>query len=76
MTRTSQLRQAQPGEMDAVRELFREYAELVGNAICFESYAREMAELPGRYSPLLIAVDPECLAGCVALRKSATASAR
>jgi ribosomal protein S18 acetylase RimI-like enzyme len=69
--------------MDAVRELFREYAELVGSAICFERYTREVAELPGLYSPphgaLLLAVVPESNAvgqalspaGCVALRQIA-----
>jgi len=69
------IRAAKAEEMDAVRELFREYAELVGSAICFESYAREMAELPGRYSPpdgaLLLAFVAQTFspAGCVALRQ-------
>ncbi len=54
--------------MNAVRELFREYADWVGNAICFGSFERELAGLPGSYSPILIAVDGDRLAGCVALR--------
>jgi ribosomal protein S18 acetylase RimI-like enzyme len=57
--------------MDAVRELFREYAEWVGSPICFASFAREVAELPGQYSPLLVAEESGELAGCVALRQIA-----
>ena len=55
--------------MDAVRELFREYAEVVGSPICFDRFAREMADLPGQYSPLLVALVSGQLAGCVGLRK-------
>jgi len=63
------IRCVQPDEMDAVRELFREYAEWVGSSICFGSFAKEMAELPGRYSPLLIALHDGQVAGCAALRQ-------
>ncbi len=63
------IRPAHPGEMDAVRELFREYAEWVGSPICFESFSREMAELLGRYSTLLVAIESGELAGCAALRQ-------
>lgn len=45
------IRAARPDEMDAIRELLREYAEVVGSPICFESFAREMAELPGSTRP-------------------------
>ena len=55
--------------MDAVRELFREYAEVVGSPICFDRFAREMAELPGQYSPLLLALVSDQPAGCAGLRK-------
>jgi putative acetyltransferase len=55
--------------MDAVRELFREYAAWVGSSIYFESFTREMAELPGSYAPLLLAFESDRLAGCAALRK-------
>ena len=54
--------------MDAVRELFREYAEWVGSPICFQSFEREMAGLPGEYLPLLVVVEPDKLAGCAGLR--------
>jgi ribosomal protein S18 acetylase RimI-like enzyme len=46
--------------MDAIRELFREYADWVGDA--------SLAELRGRYASLLIAFHAEQLAGCAALR--------
>ncbi|MES1261200.1 MAG: GNAT family N-acetyltransferase [Acidobacteriota bacterium] len=62
------------GEEDlaAVRELFREYAGWVGNALCFRSFERELADLPGCYAApagrLLLAFVEGHLAGCVALR--------
>jgi len=55
--------------MDDVRALFREYAAWVGDPICFESFTREVAELPGRYAPLLVAFRDGRLAGCAALRQ-------
>ncbi len=55
------IRHAQPDEMDRVRELFREYATWVGDPI--------LAELPGRYAPVLIAFHADELAGCAALRE-------
>ena len=57
------IRWAQPGEMDAVRELFREYAAWVGDPI--------LAELSGRYTRVLIAFHADQLAGCAALREIA-----
>jgi putative acetyltransferase len=63
------IRCAQSDEMGAVRELFREYAEWVGSAICFAGFERELAELPGRYAPVLLAFELDQLAGCVALRQ-------
>ena len=54
--------------MDAVRELFREYANWVGSPICFAAFEREMAGLPGSYSSLLVVVESGQLAGCAALR--------
>jgi putative acetyltransferase len=40
-----------------------------GSAICFESFTREVAELPGRYAPILVAFESNQLAGCAALRE-------
>ena len=55
------------------RELFEEYAATLGISLCFQNFEKELAELPGAYSPpdgrLLLAFDEEKLAGCVALRK-------
>ena len=55
------IRCAQPDEIDAVRELFCEYAAWVGNP--------SLAELPGQYVLVLIAFHAEQLAGCAALRE-------
>lgn len=67
------MREATAQDLEGVRVLFREYSELVASAICFQSFERELAELPGRYAPpggaLLVAVIEGKLAGCVALRQ-------
>jgi putative acetyltransferase len=57
-------------QMDEVRSLFREYAASLEVDLCFQNFTRELAELPGTYSPILLA---SCetdvnLAGCAALR--------
>jgi putative acetyltransferase len=64
-----------PADAQAIgqaRGLFEEYAASLGTDLCFQSFDRELAELPGSYAPpdgrlLLAWVDGE-LAGCVALR--------
>lgn len=62
-------------DLAATREIFREYAVWVGSEICFASFERELAELPGRYAPpegrLLLAFSEGHLFGCVALRRLA-----
>ena len=62
-------------EIDRARELFEEYAGGLGIDLCFQSFDKELAELPGGYVPpagrLLIAIDEHKAAGCVALRKIA-----
>ena len=53
--------------------MFREYAALVSEALCFENYDRELAALPGEYAPpggeLLLARDEQGALGCVGLRR-------
>jgi putative acetyltransferase len=55
------------------RKLFREYAAWLGIDLCFQNFERELKELPGAYDGraggrLLLAVEDEEAAGCVALR--------
>ena len=58
-------------EIAQVRELFLEYAQSLGFSLCFQSFDKELAELPGDYAPpdgrLLFATCEGQLAGCVAL---------
>ena len=64
---------AAPAELDAAREMFREYQHGVGAPCCFAGFERELAELPGEYGPpggrLLLALEDGAPAGCVALRR-------
>jgi GNAT superfamily N-acetyltransferase len=61
-----------PAQLDAVREVFREYAAGLGVDLCFQNFEAELAGLPGDYAPpggaLLIAQVDGHLAGCAALR--------
>ena len=56
-----------------VRELFLEYARSLSFNLCFQSFEKELAELPGDYgSPggaLLLALSDGQPAGCVALHR-------
>jgi carbonic anhydrase len=68
------IRSAEAADLDIARELLREYAAWVGGEICFSSFEKELADLPGRYAPpdgrLLLAVsDDGSPSGCVALRR-------
>jgi putative acetyltransferase len=59
-------------EIKDARQLFEEYAAGLGFSLCFQGFDRELADLPGKYSPptgrLLLAYAHEKLAGCIALR--------
>ncbi|GIM46963.1 acetyltransferase CD1211 [Collibacillus ludicampi] len=60
-------------QLEHIRKLFLEYASSLVFDLSFQDFERELADLPGQYSPpngrLLLAVVSEKLAGCVALRK-------
>lgn len=60
-----------PEQIAAARELFLEYAQSLGFSLCFQSFDKELAGLPGDYAPpegrLLLATYQDQLAGCVAL---------
>jgi putative acetyltransferase len=62
-----------PPQIAQARELFLEYAQSLGFSLCFQSFDRELAELPGDYAPpfgcLLLAEFDAQLAGCVALHR-------
>ena len=62
-----------PEQIAAIRELFLEYAQSLGFSHCFQSFDKELAELPGDYAApegrLLLATCEGQSAGCVALHK-------
>jgi ribosomal protein S18 acetylase RimI-like enzyme len=60
-------------EIQQVRELFGEYVAWLGINLCFQNYDKEVADLPGDYTPpsgrlLLALADDGEAAGCAALR--------
>lgn len=64
-----------PDDYGQVKELFLEYANSLGFDLCFQDFARELAELPGDYAPeqrgaLLLADCAGKAVGCVALHAS------
>jgi len=60
-------------QVEHARELFQEYGESLGFSLCFQSFDKELAGLPGDYAPpqgrLLLAEHEGKVAGCVALHK-------
>lgn len=63
---------ATPSELDAVRELLREYASSLQVELDFQRFDDELAELPGAYVPpggaLLVGRAETGLVGCVGVR--------
>ena len=62
-----------PEQINEARTLFEEYAAWLGISLCFQNFDKELACLPGQYAPpdgrLLLAIEADQIAGCVALRK-------
>ena len=60
-------------QIASARVLFLEYANSLNFSLCFQSFEKELAQLPGEYAPpggrLLLAAHGSELAGCVALHK-------
>jgi putative acetyltransferase len=61
-----------PDDIEALRGLFREYAQALGVDLCFQNFEQELATLPGDYAAprgaMLLATIDGRHAGCVALR--------
>ena len=59
-------------DMEAVRDIFREYAGTLDVDLAFQDFEAELARLPGDYAAprghLLLAVVEGAIAGCCALR--------
>ena len=59
-------------DFELVRQIFSEYAQLLGVDLYFQDFESELLELPGDYSApqgaLLLAWVDGALAGCCALR--------
>ena len=61
-----------PADIEAARELLREYQEAIGIDLGFQGFAAEVEGLPGEYAPprgrLLLAREDGVIVGCVAMR--------
>jgi putative acetyltransferase len=55
-------------EIALFRELIEEYGASLDFDLGFQDFERELAELPGDYDPILVALAGADAAGCVALR--------
>ncbi len=62
-----------PEQIEQARALFLDYAESLGFSLCFQSFDRELATLPGDYTPpagrLLLAYAGGQAAGCAAFHR-------
>jgi putative acetyltransferase len=60
-------------DIQQARVLFEEYASGLGISLCFQNFDQELVNLPGDYAPphgrLLLAIEDDQLAGCIAMRK-------
>ncbi len=60
-------------QIQEVRLLFREYEAWLGVDLCFQSFGKELKNLPGEYAKpsgrLFLALNDRKIAGCIALRK-------
>ncbi|MDQ3712228.1 MAG: GNAT family N-acetyltransferase [Acidobacteriota bacterium] len=60
-------------QIEATRTFFREYEAWLGVDLCFQSFEKELKNLPGEYAKpsggLFLALSDEKIAGCIALRK-------
>ncbi len=67
---------SRPEQIEEARRLFLEYGESLGFSLCFQSFDKELAGLPGDYAPpsgcLMLAYDGEKVVGCVALHACGT----
>lgn len=70
---TEIIRAQSPEHIEQTRTLFKEYEAWLEVDLCFQSFEKELAELPGAYaSPtgcLFLAMQDNRVGGCVALRK-------
>ena len=62
-------------DIHQARALFEEYQSGLGISLCFQNFDQELKNLPGDYAApdgrLLLAIEDDQLAGCIALRKLA-----
>src|SRR5208283_5458404 len=62
-----------PQQIEEARSLFIAYGKSLGFSLCFQSFDKELKNLPGAYGPpsgrLLLARYRDHAAGCIALRK-------
>lgn len=67
-----EVREAEPDELPAVKELIEEYVRALGVDLSFQEIEEELADLHRAYGPprgrILVAVRDGVVTGCVALR--------
>jgi carbonic anhydrase len=77
---TPEIRVATADDLPEVRRLFEEYAAWLKVDLCFQGFAKELAQLPGDYAApggvLLVATIEGRIAGCVRLTSGSPRSAR